>query len=400
MHRIRVVLFITVCFLFGSVKAQSTLVQPKIKNISTHNWKVKHRLNMLSDTNTFIINYDSADANLWGNSYLYYQSYLMNVNYTSQDSSIINYAVVNYVQVAFDSLIDPYNNQSHSSDSVTSLSIDTIIIPLIQVNHSGGNDTLEVQINAVNSFGYPTATILNDSKIISKVIGDTNNSNYKSYIKIPENYNLGSGSKFAITVKYNGAKTDSCWFIYGCGTFAGTCDSTGPYTLAEPSNFSKILKANGSFTANSFVEYNKFKANGIYPNDSGAEFYTDCNNDSVYTPGTDGVTYFQNIDVYAMVTTTPLGINQINSPLVFVGQNQPNPFNNSTVINYNLTRASDVVFRVYDMTGRKIIGNTYTEVAPGPHSITLDANQFSAGIYFYSFNANGNVITKKMVITE
>ena len=61
---------------------------------------------------------------------------------------------------------------------------------------------------------------------------------------------------------------------------------------------------------------------------------------------------------------------------------------------------SNVAFSVYDMTGRELVHNNYTTVAPGNHVITIQANRFTPGIYFYSFNVNGTKVTRKMVITQ
>jgi hypothetical protein len=372
-----------------------------IKAANDHKWAFYKPLNILSDTNTFIINYDSADAYVWGSSYVTSQMQLMNVHYsTPADSSVRNYDVTNYFIVAFDSLADPYTKKVYNTDSIGGINIDTIIIPLIHVNHSGMNDTLDIQLNSVDGNGYPTSSVLKDVVISNKKIGDTNSSSYASFIKIPENYSLASGTKFAVTVKYYGSKTDSCWFIYGYGSFIGNCGSGGLYTLAEPSNYSKVITSKGSFIGNSFVLYNRYKSNGVYPTLNGSEFFYDCNNDNTYTAGTDGASYFQNINVYAMVTTFPLGINNLLPNNFYVSQNQPNPCNGVTIINYSFTRPSSFQFSVYDVTGRNLISTKYNNVSPGQHSISLNIAQFSPGIYIYTFSASGVSIARKMLIRQ
>ncbi|MGP8216062.1 MAG: T9SS type A sorting domain-containing protein [Bacteroidia bacterium] len=397
----KIISVIILCTLFLFSFGQNHNSVNSVKNPIQHKWTFYKPLNISADTTEFIINYDSADAEIWGSFYVPGQAQLMNMHYsTPADSSAGNYNVVNYFTVAFDSLVDADSMQYYSSTMVSGLSIDTIIIPVIQVNHSGNKDTLDVQLNAVDSYGYPLTTILKDTTIINEVIGDTNNSSYASYLKIPENYALASGTKFAVTVKYYGAKIDSCWFIYGYGSFIGNCDGGGPYTLAEPSNYSKVLDSTGSFVANSFVLYNRYKSAGLYPTANGAMFYYNCDSDTVFDPGTDGASNFQNINVYAMVTTFPLGINQLNTNGFYVSQNFPNPFSKSSQINYNITSPSDVVFTVYDVTGRVLINSIYDKVIPGQHSINLNAEQFTPGLYFYTFNVNGKLITKKMVITR
>jgi hypothetical protein len=105
-------------------------------------------------------------------------------------------------------------------------------------------------------------------------------------------------------------------------------------------------------------------------------------------------------DTLILIAPCGLGVKSINQSGLFVDQNYPNPFNKTTQISYTLTKSSDVTFSVYDMTGRVLINNVYTNSGAGDHTITLSANTFSPGVYFYTFNVNGNKVTKKMVITE
>ncbi|HXP49913.1 MAG TPA: T9SS type A sorting domain-containing protein [Bacteroidia bacterium] len=352
-------------------------------------------------TQTIVLNYDSADATIWdalSTVYVRNQGELMNMHYAYPADTVGGNAdVLNYFTVAFDSLVDPYNSlASYTANNVT---VDTVYVPYVHVNNSGVADTLEVQINAVNAKGYPTTTsFLKDTMIISNSLGGTNSDQLINFASIGFNYTVTGSSKFAVTVKYYGAKKDSLWFIYGFGSFSGTCQGAGPFTLADSTNFSAIKTTTGKFYANSFTKFAN-SAYGYLPTAGGGNVYYDCNSDSKLDAG-DGRTYYENINVFSMVTFTPTGVNEVSASGLNVSQNYPNPFNRTTQINYSVTKSSDVVFNVYDVTGRKIVSNNYTEVAPGQHIITLGANQFTPGVYFYTFNVNGNIVTKRMVITE
>jgi hypothetical protein len=61
--------------------------------------------------------------------------------------------------------------------------------------------------------------------------------------------------------------------------------------------------------------------------------------------------------------------------------NYPNPFNPSTVINYQLKEASLVTLRVYDMLGREVATLVDGMKEPGYYSVTFDGSRFSSGIY-------------------
>ncbi len=352
---------------------------------------------------TIILNYDSADATIWeglGTTYYHNQGELTNVHYTHKDS-INNADVINYATVAFDSLVDPYN--SLAAYTAASVMVDTIYVPFVHNNASGIADTLEIQLNSVNANGYPMASILKDTMIISTTLGGVNSSSQINFASLGFNYNVVGSSKFAVTLKYHGAKNDSCWFIYGFGSFSGLCQGGGPYTLADSTNFSTVKgKTSGKFTANSFLYWANQQAGvpyGILPSTSGGGIFYDCNSDGKLDAG-DGYSYYENVNIFAMVTFTPTGINNLTANGFDVAQNYPNPFNKTTQINYNVTKSSDVVFTVFDMMGRKLVNNAFTEVAPGQHTINLSANQFTPGVYFYTFNVNGKSVTKKMVITE
>ncbi len=264
-------------------------------------------------TNTSIIlNYDSADAINWQNlGTVYYsnQGQLTNIHYSyPTDTSTNNYYIINYVTVAFDSLVDPYNNLStYTADSIY---VDTIIIPIVHVNHSGVNDTLDVQLCSVDANGYPTSNLLKDFKVIGTKISTTNTNSAIGTVLIPMNYHITNSSKFCITATYSGSKIDSCWFTYGFGGFTGNCQG-GTYILADSTNYSTVKKSSGTgeYTANSFVYWGNAdsadkKPWGYLPDNTGYNIYIPCNNDTVFSPG-DSHSYIENINIYAQVSFVP-----------------------------------------------------------------------------------------------
>ncbi|MFZ0456053.1 MAG: T9SS type A sorting domain-containing protein [Ignavibacteriaceae bacterium] len=79
-------------------------------------------------------------------------------------------------------------------------------------------------------------------------------------------------------------------------------------------------------------------------------------------------------------------------------QNYPNPFNSNTIIKYSIPNASFVTITVFDALGRKIKMLVNSEQKSGFHSISFDGSDISTGCYFYQLRANGNIITKKMLL--
>ncbi len=84
-----------------------------------------------------------------------------------------------------------------------------------------------------------------------------------------------------------------------------------------------------------------------------------------------------------------------------LNQNYPNPFNPTSIISYNLPIASSVSLKVYDVTGRLVstlINNQKTTA--GTHSVTVNAREWSSGVYFYRLEADGFVATKKLTLIK
>jgi hypothetical protein len=339
----------------------------------------------------------------------------MNMHYTMSDSGAdvsgqpANVLLIHNCAVAFDTLLDATTGMGYAPASVSGVTVDSLYIPIAQSNASGKNDTLVVQIVSVSATGTPTTTVLWSQSLIQDT-GFSGVGNLWSttigVLALNPKLTLASGSKFAVVLNYyDESKKDTCAFLWGAPGY--NCTLLGgdiPDTTMIGTNIK--ITGGGHIRANSFTSgYNYFT--GSKPSNSnplislpsatyGDAFAYDC------TPDTTVGLYWQDIAIFAEVsfTTSPTGLNNIADAGFSVAQNYPNPFNKTTQITYNLANASDISFNVYDMTGRKLISNSYTDAAPGQHVITLNANQFTPGVYFYTFDVNGTSVTKKMVITE
>lgn len=83
--------------------------------------------------------------------------------------------------------------------------------------------------------------------------------------------------------------------------------------------------------------------------------------------------------------------------------NFPNPFNNSTVIGFNLPKDGIVKIVIYDSRG-SVVGLPFTvEGKSGYNSIRFEANNLSSGVYFYSLFFEGEQsykATGKMILLK
>jgi hypothetical protein len=70
-----------------------------------------------------------------------------------------------------------------------------------------------------------------------------------------------------------------------------------------------------------------------------------------------------------------------------MNQNYPNPFNPTTVITFQLPKASFVIIRLYDALGREIQTLYEAEQGSGYYSVRVSGTRLSAGVYFYKIDA-------------
>jgi hypothetical protein len=83
-----------------------------------------------------------------------------------------------------------------------------------------------------------------------------------------------------------------------------------------------------------------------------------------------------------------------------LSQNFPNPFNPTTTIQFQLLRRSDVSLYVYDILGREVSNILGGIRGPGRYEVRFNADGLATGIYYYRLNADGQILTKKMMVTR
>ncbi len=81
-------------------------------------------------------------------------------------------------------------------------------------------------------------------------------------------------------------------------------------------------------------------------------------------------------------------------------QNYPNPFNPSTTIKFSVPDKSNIVLKVFDMLGNEISTLVNEDKFRGIYTVSLNASNFSSGVYFYQLRAGNFVQTKKMMFVK
>ncbi len=82
--------------------------------------------------------------------------------------------------------------------------------------------------------------------------------------------------------------------------------------------------------------------------------------------------------------------------------NYPNPFNPTTVINYQVPEAGHVTVKVYDVMGKEIATLVDGAKNKGSYNINFSMDQYhlSSGIYFCRMQSGKNITTTKMILSK
>ena len=110
--------------------------------------------------------------------------------------------------------------------------------------------------------------------------------------------------------------------------------------------------------------------------------------------------YTNNTPMVRMNFDGSVAIAEVSQTGAVLGQNMPNPFDNNSTINFELTNTSDVQFEFVDMTGKIVKTMDLGTLTNGSHSIQVDATEFASGIYYYSLVSEGSKITSKMIVQK
>ncbi len=107
------------------------------------------------------------------------------------------------------------------------------------------------------------------------------------------------------------------------------------------------------------------------------------------------MTYFTSLidDLYVGVNENTELISRVD-----VAQNYPNPFNTTSVVKVKLEQKANLSLQVTSLTGQVVYEINKGGVNTGVHSITIDASNLTAGVYFYTVKAGESSVTKKMIV--
>jgi len=120
-----------------------------------------------------------------------------------------------------------------------------------------------------------------------------------------------------------------------------------------------------------------------------------------YTITRDGITTLGPFAVGRFRDVTGVFESTENGLMKFcLSQNYPNPFNPATTITYSVTREAFVNLRVFNLLGDEVATLVDNRVLAGAHHVVWNAQNLSAGVYFYKISVDGQTQIYKMTLLK
>lgn len=91
--------------------------------------------------------------------------------------------------------------------------------------------------------------------------------------------------------------------------------------------------------------------------------------------------------------------NNVESNVV-LGNAFPNPTSGASVITFELPAVSSVTMDLVNVYGQQVAVLANGEFAAGSHRVDVSTDKLASGVYFYSLRTNGQVISKKLVVSK
>jgi len=99
--------------------------------------------------------------------------------------------------------------------------------------------------------------------------------------------------------------------------------------------------------------------------------------------------------------TTAIDNNSGSIPVSFkLNQNHPNPFNPTTMIEYNLPISEEINISVYNAMGKKIRELYSGKQTAGTHNILFSGTDLSSGYYFYKLESANRSLVKSCLLLK
>jgi hypothetical protein len=176
--------------------------------------------------------------------------------------------------------------------------------------------------------------------------------------------------------------------VMAMGTKDGGATWSSPVQVSPDPSFEQVYPSAARYVNTCFSM--------IYQNDDAAGH-------GVNSGTTTNVDNAPNLGVSADIYYLCMNTSEINSVKEHAEQitsssNYPNPFNGKTYVDITLKKASNLSVEVFNTMGQKVLATDNKYLSAGTQTITIDATNLKAGVYFYTLKTADASITNKIVI--
>lgn len=263
---------------------------------------------------SLIVNYDVSDELIAGASWYNRAIWPINSYYDSLSTD----SLLSYLIVKFDTLIDPTNTYGFSYSSLSVVSLDSIWIQAGHVNYSGLNDTLWIDLVALDMQSHPTQHVFWQQVLVfSSSLSPGNDWKQPVWISLAPQIVLPADTLFGIRIRYRAPLQDTLGVVAGFA-FNNQC-----------ANFDAAQWS--AFYPNSYAFWTGF--NLLLPTSAGGDLYYDCNANLMFDSLIDGRNYIQNWSIAIQLTSPDIGVIPIDDESLKI---YPNPAKSHVYINSNL----------------------------------------------------------------
>jgi len=131
---------------------------------------------------------------------------------------------------------------------------------------------------------------------------------------------------------------------------------------------------------------------------------TDCEGDSLFCTWSG---WNEEIEDYLYLTVfNPENPESINEPAHTIADQYnllsvyPNPFNPTTTITWNLNENSDVVLKIFNISGECVFSKIWDNQIPGSYHYVWEASNLATGIYFIQLRTMADIRNIKVVLVK
>ncbi len=155
-----------------------------------------------------------------------------------------------------------------------------------------------------------------------------------------------------------------------------------------------ITDGSGSYSINGIE-------NGSFTITASSPQYTSQQQSTSYNSNLNSGTSVENFTMNKAVTSVQTKNPESTVPFEYVLENNyPNPFNPSTIIQFDLPKSSQVKLDIYNILGQKVAELVNHKLSAGHYSYKFNAASLASGVYLYRLEAGKFVSAKKMILSK